>query len=72
MKEQLEASRHLGGSPRELFPIEEIPELVPVDPSFIRKLIASGELRSVKVGRRRLVPRAALIEWLDALDRHVA
>lgn len=30
-------------------------------------LIRSGELRTVKIGRRRLVPAAALSECLDTL-----
>lgn len=32
------------------------------------ELIATGRLRSVKVGRRRLVSEAALIEFIETLD----
>jgi excisionase family DNA binding protein len=31
-------------------------------------IIASGELRSVKIGRRRLVSEAALVEYIERLD----
>lgn len=36
--------------------------------STLYELIASGELRSVKVGRRRLVPASALTQLLDPRD----
>jgi hypothetical protein len=32
------------------------------------ELMASGRLRSVKVGRRRLVSEAALVEFIEKLD----
>lgn len=32
--------------------------------------IREGRLRSVKVGRRRLVPAEAIDAWLAALDEH--
>ena len=32
------------------------------------ELIATGRLRSVKVGRRRLVSEAALVEFIESLD----
>ncbi|MCO6000141.1 helix-turn-helix domain-containing protein [Actinoallomurus rhizosphaericola] len=33
----------------------------------VYNLIRSNQLRSVKIGRRRLVPAAALTEYLDGL-----
>lgn len=35
-----------------------------------KQLIASGELRSVTVDRRRLVPVVALSEYVDRLEGH--
>ena len=32
------------------------------------ELIATGQLRSVKIGRRRLVSEAALTEYIETLD----
>lgn len=36
------------------------------------ELIASGELRSVKIGRRRLVSEAALAEFVTKLEADAA
>jgi len=36
--------------------------------STVFALLASGQLRSVKVGRRRLVPEAAIVEFIDSLQ----
>ena len=36
--------------------------------SKVFELLASGQLRSVKVGRRRLVSEAALVEFIENLD----
>ncbi len=32
------------------------------------KLIASGQLRSVRIGARRLVPEQAIVDFINALD----
>ena len=32
------------------------------------EVIASGELRSIKIGRRRLVSESALVEFIQKLD----
>lgn len=36
--------------------------------STVFALIASGELRSVKVGRRRLVPESAIVDFIASLE----
>lgn len=36
--------------------------------SKVFDLISSGQLRSVKIGRRRLVSEAALVEFITRLD----
>ncbi len=36
--------------------------------STVFELIASGELRSVKVGRRRLIPEQAIRDFVARLD----
>jgi excisionase family DNA binding protein len=35
----------------------------------LHELIAAGEVRSVKIGRRRLIPMAALDEYVARLQR---
>lgn len=40
--------------------------------STVYGLLGSGELRSVKVGKRRLVPEAALVDFIEKLDAGAA
>jgi excisionase family DNA binding protein len=37
--------------------------------NYVFDLITTGELRSIKVGRRRLVSESALVEFITKLDR---
>ena len=48
--------------------IEGVMERLGVGRSTIFDLISSGELRSVKVGRRRLVSEAALTDFIARID----
>ena len=48
--------------------IEGVKELVPIGRTKIYEEIASGRLKSFKVGNRRLVLHASLVEWLKALQ----
>lgn len=59
------------GEPR-LHPIPAVVERLGVGRTTVFSLIESGELRSVKVGRRRLVSEAALIEFITKVDEGVA
>jgi excisionase family DNA binding protein len=49
--------------------VEEAAELIRLSPRELRRRIASGELRSIKMGRVRLIPRAALSEFLERYER---
>jgi excisionase family DNA binding protein len=51
-----------------LHPVESVMERLNVGRSTVFELIATNKLRSVKVGRRRLVSEAALCEFIEALD----
>jgi excisionase family DNA binding protein len=51
-----------------LMNVEEVMRDLCVGRSTVFGLLASGELRSVKIGRRRLVSESALIEYVDGLD----
>lgn len=55
----------------EAFSISEVARRTSTSPRTIESVIASGELRSFKVGRRRLVRRTSLERWLKekAVDR---
>jgi len=48
--------------------VESVMGRLGVGRSKVFELMASGELRSVKVGRRRLVSEAALTEFIESLD----
>jgi excisionase family DNA binding protein len=50
--------------PLDLLSVRELAKLWTVHQETIRKWIASGELASVQLGRRRLVPRVAAEEFI--------
>jgi len=52
-----------------LYRVDEAADALRLSRSLIYELIRSGRLRSVKAGRRRLVPVAALAEYVDSLGK---
>jgi excisionase family DNA binding protein len=52
--------------PLELLSVTELAELWKLSPTTVRKFIVSGELASVHLGSRRLVPRIAAEEFMRA------
>ena len=65
------------GSLDELIPIERVPKILPGNPniSTIHRWRTRGvqgiRLRSVRVGGRRMIPRASLIEFISAITAAV-
>lgn len=57
------------GHQRWLNTIEEVMERLRIGRSTTFDLISTRRLRSIKVGRRRLVSETALIEFIELLDR---
>jgi excisionase family DNA binding protein len=55
-----------------LWPVEAVMERLSVGRSMVFELMASGELRSLKVGRRRLVSEAAIVEYINRIDSGAA
>ena len=51
---------------------EEAAAALRLSRSVLYELIRSGQLRTVKQGRRRLVPVSALAEYVASLDSGVA
>jgi excisionase family DNA binding protein len=49
--------------------VEDVMDRLCVRRSTVFALLASGQLRSVKIGRRRLVPEQAIVEFIAQLDR---
>ncbi len=60
-----EAATHT--SPR-LHPIEAVMERLCLGRSMVFSLLSDGQLRSVKVGRRRLVPESAISDFIERLE----
>lgn len=50
----------------------ELAELLSVHPETVRRAAASGELRSIRLGRDRRYPESAVVEWLAALAERAA
>lgn len=55
-----------------LYNVDEAAEALRLSRSVIYELIRSGRLRTIKEGRRRLVPVAALEEYVEAFDEGAA
>ncbi|KBR62182.1 helix-turn-helix domain-containing protein [Mycobacterium avium] len=52
--------------------IPAVQERLSLSRSSVFALIGSGELRSVKVAGRRLVPEQAIVDFIDKLDRQAS
>jgi excisionase family DNA binding protein len=59
-------------SAAQLHPVESVMNRLGVGRSMVFELMSSGRLRSVKVGRRRLVPESAIREFIAELDARPA
>lgn len=55
-----------------LHDVEAVMERLDLGRSKVYELIASRRLRSVKVGRRRLVSEAAIVEFIAELEQATA
>jgi excisionase family DNA binding protein len=51
-----------------LHDIESVMERLKLGRSTVFSVLASGQLRSCKVGRRRLVSEAALVDFINQLE----
>ena len=54
--------------PAMLYAVDEAAAALRLSRSLLYELIRSGRLRTVKQGRRRLVPVSALVEYVNSLD----
>lgn len=50
-----------------LYPIDEAGEVLSIGRSRLYELMATGEIESVKVGKRRLIPAQALEAFVASL-----
>lgn len=59
-------------SVEQLLTINEVAELLRISRWSVYQLIWSNQLRTLKIGRRRLVRPSAFAECVDQLDKAVA
>jgi excisionase family DNA binding protein len=52
-----------------LHTVEAVMERLCLGRSTVFALMGSGELRSCKVGRRRLIPESAIVEFIETLEQ---
>ena len=57
---------HVAGDDRLVFTVTEAGELLGISRAFAYELVARGELPVIKLGRRRLVPKIALLALVRA------
>lgn len=58
--------------PKDLLTVEDVAQRTSLPVSTVWRLLARGELRSLKVSRRRLIPVEWLEEWRQARMRAAA
>jgi excisionase family DNA binding protein len=56
----------LGGDDRLVFTVAEAGDLLGISRAFAYELVARGELPVIRLGRRRLVPKVALLALVGA------
>jgi excisionase family DNA binding protein len=52
---------------RLMYPVPEAGRRLGISRSVVYELIAAGAIHSVTIGRRRLIPEASLVEYVDGL-----
>ena len=55
---------------RLVFTVEEAAQLLGISRSFAYEAVQRGEIPSMRIGRRILVPKAALVRWLASEGDH--
>lgn len=59
---------HDAGSPALLISVDETARVLGVSRTLVNDLLARGELRSVKVGGRRMIPRYLILSMVTGQD----
>ena len=62
----ISAARSVTNEQRAALGIDEVSALYGVSPSFLRLEIRRGNLKSIRTGRRRLITKKALAEYIEA------
>ncbi len=56
---------HPPDSIRLAYTVDEVLDLVPIGKTKLKQLLATGQVRTTRVGRRVLIPRDAVIELAE-------
>lgn len=68
-----EQEKHWGASPEPLvYSVEQAADLLGVGRTFMFRLLATGEIESFKIGKRRKIARDALHAYIDRLRQEQA
>lgn len=62
------AERPSAGSGRLLYSVEEAAHLLGIGRTYMFHLVATGEVRSIKIGKRRKIPYDALQAYIERLS----
>ena len=68
LREEFRAETPAAPEPPRLYSVAEAGKLLGVSRAVAYRYITSGQLRSRKIGRRRLVSDTALREFIDEVD----
>ena len=63
----IEGDRELGGAALRLFALTEVADILGVSRWQVYQLLNSQQLKSVKIGRRRLVTASDLTQFIESL-----
>lgn len=63
----IERDRELGGAALRLFALTEVADILGVSRWQVYQLLNSQQLKSVKIGRRRLVTASDLTQFIESL-----
>jgi excisionase family DNA binding protein len=61
------AERPATAADRLLYSVDEAADLLGIGRTFMFRLIATGEIDSLKIGRRRMIPSEALERYIERL-----
>lgn len=65
-------TQQLSTTPARLHRINAAQERLGIGRSKLYELMDAGEIRSVKIGRNRLIPESAIVEFIERLENGAA
>ena len=53
---------------RDILTVKDLYDILPIGRAAIYKLIREGQIRSIRIGQKILVPKKALIEFIENMN----